>query len=70
MITLEVESYCHKCGRFDPVAHRSATILVASLLGPVDSIVSDVVVRCKNTEVCRATEQLIRAEITAKEGEK
>lgn len=69
MITLEVESYCHKCDRFKPVAHRSATMLVANLLGPVGSIVSDVVVRCENAEVCRATEQLIRAEITAKEGE-
>lgn len=69
MITLEVESYCHKCDRFRPVAHRSATLIVASMLGPVDSIVSDVVVRCENAEVCRAIEQLIGADIAAKEGE-
>lgn len=69
MITLEVESYCHKCDRFEPVARRSATLVVASMLGPVNSIVSDVVVCCVNAEVCRATEQLIRSEVAAKEGE-
>ena len=70
MITLEVESYCHKCGRFAPTAECRSTLRRAPLLGEAEIEVDDCAVVCLYRERCRAIEQAIRAEIAAKEGEK
>lgn len=70
MITLEVESYCHKCDRFEPTAERRSTLRCATFFGKVDEEVEDRAVVCTNHDRCRAIEQAIRREIEAKEGEK
>lgn len=70
MITLEVESYCHECDRFEPLAERRSTLRCATFFGKADEEVDDRVVVCTYRDRCRAIEQAIRREIAAKEGEK
>lgn len=70
MITLEVESYCHKCDQFEPTAERRLTLRFVTFFGNVDEEVEDRAVVCTNHDRCRAIEQAIRREIEAKEGEK
>lgn len=69
MITLEVESYCHKCDRFVPTAERRSTLRGASLFGKEEPHADDYAVVCMYRDGCRAIEQVIRSEVTAKEGE-
>ena len=70
MITLEVESYCHKCDRFVPTAERRSTLRCVPLFGRADADVDDFAVVCLYRDGCKAVESVIRAEIAAKEGEK
>ena len=69
MITLEVESYCHKCNRFVPEAKRIGTLKCVPLFGGSDEV-DDYAVSCMYRDVCKGIEQAIRSEIAAKEGEK
>lgn len=69
MITLEVESYCHKCDRFEPMAERCSTLRCVPLFGKAETYVDDCAVVCMYRDGCRAIEQVIRSEIAAKEGE-
>lgn len=70
MITLEVESYCHECDRFEPTTERRLTLRCVTFFGKVDKEVEDRAVVCTYHDRCRAIEQAIRREIEAKEGEK
>lgn len=67
MITLEVESYCHKCGRFVPTAERRSTLWCVPLFGEAETHADDCAVVCMHRDSCRAIEQVIRSEIAAKE---
>lgn len=67
MITLEVESYCHKCDRFVPTAERRSTLKCVPLFGRAEAYVDDCAVVCMYRDGCRAIEQVIRSEIAAKE---
>lgn len=69
MITLEVESYCHKCDRFAPTAERRSTLKCVPLFSRPGTYVDDCAVVCLYRDGCRAIEQTIRSEIAAKEGE-
>ncbi len=69
MITLEVENYCHKCGRFVPTAERRSTLQCVPLFSEAGIGVDDCAVVCLYRDNCRAIEQTIRLEIAAKEGE-
>ena len=69
MITLEVESYCHKCDRFVPTAELRSTLRGVPLFGKAETHVDDCAVVCMYRDSCRAIEQVIRSEIAAKEGE-
>lgn len=67
MITLEVESYCHKCGHFAPTAERRSTLRCVPLFGKAETHADDFAVVCVSRDGCRAIEQVIRSEIAAKE---
>lgn len=67
MITLEVESYCHKCDRFVPTAERRSTLRCVPLFGKAETHADDRAVVCMYRDGCRAIEQVIRSEIAAKE---
>ena len=67
MITLEVESYCHKCDRFVPTAERRPTLRCVSLFGKAETDADDFAVVCMYREGCKAIESVIRSEIAAKE---
>lgn len=69
MITLEVESYCHKCDRFVPTAERRSTLQCVPLFGKAEPYADDCAVVCMYRDGCRAIESVIRSEIAAKEGE-
>lgn len=68
MITLEVESYCHKCDRFVPTAERRPTLRGVPLFGKAEAYADDCAVVCMYRDGCRAIEQVIRSEILEKEG--
>lgn len=67
MITLEVESYCHKCDRFVPTAEWRSTLRCVPLFGKAETHADDCAVVCMYCEGCRAIESVIRSEIAAKE---
>lgn len=67
MITLEVESYCHKCDRFVPTAERRSTLRCVPLFGKAETDADDFAVVCMYREGCKAIESVIRSEIAAKE---
>nr|DAH30304.1 MAG TPA: hypothetical protein [Caudoviricetes sp.] len=67
MITLEVESYCHKCDRFVPTAERRSTLRCVPLFGKAETHADDCAVVCMYRDSCRGIEQVIRSEIAAKE---
>lgn len=67
MITLEVESYCHKCDRFVPTAERRSTLRCAPLFGKAETHADDRAVVCMYRGGCRVIEQVIRSEILEKE---
>lgn len=67
MITLEVESYCHKCGHFAPTAERRSTLWCVPLFDEAETHADDCAVVCMYRDGCRAIEQVIRSEIAAKE---
>lgn len=67
MITLEVESYCHKCDRFVPTAERRPTLRCVPLFGKAETDADDFAVVCMYREGCKAIESVIRSEIAAKE---
>jgi hypothetical protein len=69
MITLEVESYCHKCDRFVPTSVRRSTLRCFPLSGKAETHAGDFSVVCMYRAGCLAIEQVIRSEIAAKEGE-
>lgn len=69
MITLEVESYCHKCDRFVPTAERRSTLRGVPLFGKAETHADNCAVVCMYHEGCKAIESVIRSEIAAKEGE-
>lgn len=69
MITLEVESYCHKCDRFVPTAERRSTLRGVPLFGKAETHADDFAVVCMYRGACKVIEQVIRSEIAAKEGE-
>lgn len=64
MITLSVEKYCHNCNRFEPEARGVPTLRITSLFATeADLQASDVIVRCKYHERCKAIETDIRKQI-------
>lgn len=67
MITLEVESYCHKCNRFVPTAERRSTLKCIPLFGGAETHADDCAVVCMYRGGCRVIEQVIRSEILEKE---